>query len=367
MPAQVYVQPLGIVPAPPLGSSTLSFGSQGHSCTALNVIIRGKGQPQANEVVPVADLSARLTSLAPETRSAVQDRLTRLTRSPRRWAGLDLTQPQVMGVINVTPDSFSDGGDHFDSGRAVAQGMAMLEAGAAMLDVGGESTRPGAAPVPVEEELRRVLPVVRDLAAQGAKVSIDSRRARVMAEALAAGAQVVNDVTALTGDAESLAVVADAAVPVILMHMQGEPRTMQVSPQYDDAALDIYDWLDDRIAACCAAGVAAESIIVDPGIGFGKTLAHNLQILDQLALYHGLGCPVLLGASRKSFIGTLSSETEPKNRLSGSLAAALAGVARGVHILRVHDVADTVQALQGLACHIDRRAGPRLTVSTIVT
>ena len=272
--------------------------------------------------------------------------MARLAEPPRRFAGLDLARPHVMGVINVTPDSFSDGGDHLDSGRAVERGLAMGEAGASLLDVGGESTRPGSAPVPVDEELRRVVPVVKGLAAQGAKVSIDTRRARVMAAALDAGASVVNDVTALTGDPESLPMVAQAQVPVILMHMQGEPGTMQKAPNYEDAARDIYDWLAGRVAACEAAGLVRELIAVDPGIGFGKTLDHNLQILDHLGLFRGLGCPILLGVSRKSFIGRLAGEERPKHRGPGSLAAALAGVARGVQILRVHDVADTVQALE---------------------
>jgi dihydropteroate synthase len=250
-----------------------------------------------------------------------------------------------MGVINVTPDSFSDGGDRFDAGRAVADGLAMAEAGAAILDVGGESTRPGSAPVDVEEELRRVLPVVRGLADAGTLVSIDSRRAKVMAAALDAGARAINDVTALEHDPEALALAAERRVPVALMHMRGEPGTMQADPRYDDAALDIYDYLEGRVAACEAAGIARGHLAVDPGIGFGKTAAHNLEILDQMALYQGLGCAVVLGVSRKSFIGKLSRGEAPKARLPGSLAAGLAGIARGVQILRVHDVAETAQAL----------------------
>ena len=272
-------------------------------------------------------------------------RLAALTAPRAAMAGLTLDRPRVMGVINVTPDSFSDGGDRADPGRAVADGLAMWEAGATILDVGGESTRPGADPVSVEEELARVLPVVRGLADQGARVSIDSRNARVMTEALAAGAAVINDVTALTGDPESLAVAAGCDAPVILMHMRGEPRSMQADPQYDDAALDIYDYLAERIAACEAAGIARDRITVDPGIGFGKTLAHNLSLIDHLALFHGLGCPVLLGVSRKSFIGRLAAgEVPPKERLPGSLAAALAGLDRGAQIVRVHDVPETLQA-----------------------
>ncbi len=251
-----------------------------------------------------------------------------------------------MGIINVTPDSFSDGGDRFDAARAIADGLALREAGAAILDVGGESsTRPGAAPVPVEEEVRRVVPVVAGLAKAGALVSIDTRRAVVMAAALDAGAQIINDVTALSGDSKSLSLAAGCQASVVLMHMQGEPQTMQRDPHYNDAPLDVYDYLAARVADCEAAGIPRARIAVDPGIGFGKSVAHNLRILDQLAVFHGLGCAVVLGVSRKNFIGRLTGVEDAKARLPGSLAGALAGVARGVQILRVHDVVETRQAL----------------------
>jgi dihydropteroate synthase len=204
--------------------------------------------------------------------------------------------------------------------------------------------------VDAQEELRRVLPVVRGLAEAGVTVSIDSRRAAVMAAALDAGARMINEVTALEGDPDSLALAAERGVPVVLMHMQGEPGTMQADPRYDDAALEVYDYLEGRVAACLAAGLARADIAVDPGIGFGKTVTHNLEILDQMALYQGLGCAVVLGVSRKGFIGKLSpgklsGGAAPQARLPGSLAAALAGVERGVQILRVHDVAETAQAM----------------------
>ncbi len=266
--------------------------------------------------------------------------------SPRQdFAGLRLDRPRIMGIINVTPDSFSDGGDRFESRRAVADGLALREAGADILDIGGESTRPGAEPISEQQEMDRVLPVVEALAAEGALISIDSRHAAVMAAALDQGAAIVNDVTALTGDPAALDLVASRGCPVVLMHMQGQPQTMQVDPTYEDAAHDIFDYLAERVRSCEAAGLDRGQIAIDPGIGFGKTVAHNLRILEQLALFHGLGCPVLLGASRKAFIGRLSGAAAPKDRLAGSLAAALAGVARGVQILRVHDVAETYQAL----------------------
>ncbi len=271
--------------------------------------------------------------------------------SPRTSvAGLDLDRPRIMGVVNVTPDSFSDGGDRFDSGRAVADGLAMIEAGADLIDVGGESTRPGAAPVPVDEELRRVLSVVKALAEQGARVSIDTRRAAVMAEAAAAGAAMLNDVTALSGDPQSLSVAAESGLPVVLMHMQGEPQSMQAAPQYDHVSLDVFDYLADRIAACEEAGIPRHRLIVDPGIGFGKTLDHNLRLLADLALLHAIGCAVLLGVSRKSFIAKVDGPSEAKQRLPGSLAAMLNGIRQGVQIVRVHDVAETRQALAVWCC-----------------
>ena len=265
--------------------------------------------------------------------------------APRRpWAGLDLERTHLMGVLNVTPDSFSDGGAFLDPARAVEQGRALAAAGADIVDVGGESTRPGAEPVPVEEELRRIVPVVRALAEAGLRVSIDTRRAAVMAAALDAGASIINDVTALAGEHDSLALAASRGAAVVLMHMAGEPRTMQEDPRYEEVTLDVLEFLERRIAACVAAGIPSERIAVDPGIGFGKQDPHNLALLARLALFHGTGCAVLLGASRKSFIGRLGGGG-PRERLGGSLAAALWGAGQGVQILRVHDVAETRQAL----------------------
>jgi len=261
------------------------------------------------------------------------------------FAGLSLERPRIFGIINVTPDSFSDGGEALAPEDALERGRAMIDAGADILDVGGESTRPGAAPVDAEEEAARVLPVVRALSEEGFVVSIDSRRAAVMKAAAEAGAKIINDITALTHDPASMAVVAESGLAVVLMHMQGEPGTMQDNPQYDDAARDVFGYLKDRARACEAAGIGRGRIAVDPGIGFGKTVDHNLEILARLDLYRDLGCPVLLGASRKSFIGKLSRGEEPKDRVAGSLAAVLAAAAQGVRLFRVHDVAATRQAL----------------------
>ena len=264
---------------------------------------------------------------------------------PRRFAGLSLDRPLLMGIVNVTPDSFSDGGRYADHAAAIAHGRALAGQGAAIIDVGGESTRPGSEPVSIEEESARVVPVIRALAADGLTVSVDTRKAAVMRAALEAGARIINDVTALTHDAEALAVAAASQAAIVLMHMRGEPATMQASPHYDHVLLDIYDWLEERLKACRAAGIAPERLCVDPGIGFGKTVAHNCEIIANLDLYHGLEVPILLGVSRKSFIAALSHGEDPDRRLPGSLAAALTGLARGAQILRVHDIAETAQAV----------------------
>jgi dihydropteroate synthase len=269
----------------------------------------------------------------------------RLTTPRPPFAGLSLDRPRLMGIVNVTPDSFSDGGDFADTERAIAHGLALAAAGADILDVGGESTRPGSAPVSMIEELNRSIPVVRALSEAGAIVSIDTRRAEVMHSAIAAGAQIVNDVTALTGEPDSIRVVAASGIAVVLMHMRGEPRSMQENPVYADAPLDIRDFFVERLAACRAAGIAPSRIAVDPGIGFGKTDVHNIELLQGLGLFHELGVAVLLGASRKSFISRLSRGEPPKARLGGSLAAGLAGLDRGAQILRVHEVTETRQAL----------------------
>ncbi len=263
----------------------------------------------------------------------------------RAFAGLSLDRPRIMGIVNVTPDSFSDGGDFLDPTVAVAHGRALVDQGADILDIGGESTRPGAAPTGPDDELARVLPVIEGLAGIGVPLSIDTRRAGVMRRAVAAGASIVNDVTALTGDPDSLDTVARLGVSVVLMHMRGEPGTMQDNPSYGDVVSEVRDYLADRVSACEKAGIPRQRIAVDPGIGFGKTLTHNLSLFAHLDRLDDIGCPVLLGASRKRFIAGLCGDVAPKDRLAGSLAAALRGVAAGARILRVHDVAATRQAL----------------------
>ncbi len=270
-----------------------------------------------------------------------------LTAPLQPLCGLGLERPLIMGILNVTPDSFSDGGKFASSEHAFAQARAMVEAGAAIIDIGGESTRPGAQEVPIAEEIARTAPLIRALRDEGitTPISIDTRKAAVAAAALEAGADFVNDVSALTWDRELAQVVAEAGVPLCLMHAQGTPQTMQKNPQYDDVRLDVRDWLEVAIGRAEAAGIDRARLIVDPGIGFGKTLAHNLALLTHLGLAHETGCAILLGASRKRFIGTLSGVEEAGARMAGSLAVALHGAAQGAQILRVHDVEETRQAL----------------------
>ncbi|MEY3020421.1 MAG: dihydropteroate synthase [Actinomycetota bacterium] len=259
----------------------------------------------------------------------------------------------VMGVLNVTPDSFSDGGLALDPDdhptAAIAAGRMLAGAGADVIDVGGESTRPGAAPVDVDTELARVVPVVAALAGEGLTVSVDTTKARVAREAIAAGARLVNDVSAGTFDPELLGVVADADVGYVLMHLKGTPATMQIAPTYDDVVAEVEDVLASGLERLETAGIARERVAVDPGIGFGKTLEHNLALLADLGRLAALGRPVLVGASRKSFIGAITGVVEPRARLAGSLAAALAAVERGARIVRVHDVAPTCEALAVLS------------------
>lgn len=254
---------------------------------------------------------------------------------------------QIMGIVNTTPDSFSDGGLHAAAEDAIAGGLAMAQAGADILDIGGESTRPGAKPVETAEETDRVVPVIEGLRAQGfaGTISVDTRKAPVAQAALAAGADIVNDVSGFTHDPALVDVAVAAQCPVCVMHGPVDPATMQNDPQYDNVLLDVYDFLSAQIDMLVARGVRRDRIIADPGIGFGKTQAHNLALLARISLFHSLGVPVLLGASRKRFIGTIGGAAEPRDRTSGSIAVGLAGIAQGVQVLRVHDVGETAQAI----------------------
>lgn len=261
--------------------------------------------------------------------------------------GVSMDYPRIMGVLNVTPDSFSDGGRHNAVGAAVARGLAMEREGADFIDIGGESTRPGADPVSVEQEQNRVLPVIEGLIAAGLKapISIDTRHAATARAAFAAGARLWNDVSALTHDPASMETAVDLDATVCLMHAQGQPKTMQANPRYRNVLIEINAYLEERVEACVAAGLPCEKLIIDPGIGFGKTLEHNVELLSGFSAFHSIGCPVLLGVSRKRFIGVLGDEPEADRRAPGSVAAALVGVQQGAQILRVHDVNETRQAI----------------------
>ena len=286
---------------------------------------------------------ARLRAAA-ELPAAIRARLTR-ARAP--LAGLTLDRPRLMGVLNVTPDSFSDGGRFLSRAAALAQARALIDAGADLLDIGGESTRPGATPVPVEEEIARVVPVIEALRAEGiaAPISVDTRNAAVARAAITAGADIFNDVSALEHDPDSLGLAAGTGVAVCLMHARGDPRTMQEAPAYADVLAEVHAYLAGRIEACVAAGIPRGSLLVDPGIGFGKTVAHNLALIRGLAAFHDLGCAILLGVSRKRFIGAIGRAPDPAGRVPGSLAVGLEGLRLGAQVLRVHDVAETRQAV----------------------
>src|SRR5262245_12895244 len=279
----------------------------------------------------------------------IGDLIRRFAEPRTRTLHLDLSSPVLMGIVNATPDSFSDGGVYGDAAAAIEHGRRMVDAGARILDIGGESTRPGATPVAAEEEMRRVLPVIQglqDLRRQTPRIalSIDTRHAPVMRAAVGIGIDIINDVSALTNNPESLSAAAGSDTDIVLMHMQGEPPTMNRAPSYVDVSLDVFDYLDARIDACISAGVDRRRLIVDPGIGFGKRGPENLTVLREIALFQGLGCPVLLGASRKGF-GDKTQALAPRDRLPTSLAAAMIALTRGVQIVRVHDVAETRQAL----------------------
>jgi dihydropteroate synthase len=346
--SRLYLRPVGFVDAP--------FGLDGKVArlaggmawfSAVEAIERDGGAVASLRWVPVEEVDSFVAGQGPDA-AAAWARLT-APRAPLTFGQrvVRLDQPRIAGILNVTPDSFSDGGRFAGPMEAAEAGFAMASAGAAIVDVGGESTRPGAKPVWEGDEVERVAPVVRQLAASGTAVSVDTRKSAVMEAALAAGAGMVNDVSALTYDERAASLVAAARCPVVLMHHQGPPETMQTAPHYEmPVAFAVYDWLEERIAAAEAAGIERARIVVDPGIGFGKTVQHNLRLMNALALFHGLGCALMVGASRKRMIGALSGEAPADRRLAGSLALALKAAEQGVQLLRVHDVEETVQALR---------------------
>lgn len=276
-----------------------------------------------------------------------QDWLKRLCTPRDDIAGLNMSVPQIMGILNTTPDSFSDGGRHNSIETACNAAREMCQAGASILDIGGESTRPGAAFVPAAEEVERTAPIIATIRAESTvAISVDTRKAPVAEAALEAGASLVNDVSGFTFDPELAPLCAKADVPVCVMHAQGDPATMQDDPVYENVLLDVYDFLEQQLQMLEGQGIPRARVLVDPGIGFGKTLEHNLTLLQNLSLFHGLGAPILLGVSRKGFIGKLGQEPQADHRAPGSIAVGLAGLAQGVQVLRVHDVTETTQALR---------------------
>jgi dihydropteroate synthase len=343
MAERIYLRPTHFIESPQqhdgatarLAGTMLWFG-------AVELIEKRDGATKRS-IITVPDCSA-----LPEAARDIYDRLTS-ARAPLLLGArtIRLDQPQVMGILNITPDSFSDGGKHHDDPEAAAAaGIAMTAAGAAIVDVGGESTRPGAPLVWEGDEIKRVEPVIQRLSGAGTAVSIDTRKASVMQSALGAGAAMINDVSALLYDDQSLAVVQAANCPVVLMHAPSQSNDPHQHNGYDDVVFDVYDWLEARVAAVATAGIARERILIDPGIGFGKSLTDNLNLINNLSLFHGLGCPILFGASRKRMIGALSNEAGVDARLGGSLMLAMKAIEQGAHIVRVHDVPETVQAIQ---------------------
>ena len=330
---RIYFRPLGLVHGADARALIASgragaLGGMPHiGFTLVEVIERGR----ARSVVPYSDVKHELV-----VQNVCQQRPA--------FAGLGMSEARLMGIVNVTPDSFSDGGTLGDAEAAIAHGRQLHDSGADILDVGGESTRPGSDAVSIDEELSRVGPVISALAPEFV-VSVDTRNAAVMSAALEQGARIINDVSALGFDRNSAGVVTKAACPVVLMHAQGAPKTMQLNPRYDDVLLDVYDGLEARVVAAEVAGVARENICIDPGIGFGKTFAQNLELMAGLSLFHGLGLPLLVGLSRKGFVGAVTGEMPAAARVSGSVGGALAAAAQGAHILRVHDVKETRAAL----------------------
>jgi dihydropteroate synthase len=336
----LYIRPTARIlpPATHAGVPAIAVAGRDDLLFAAAELIEREGKDVRRELLGAAEL---LTTNDPDRQAL----LHRLCQPRAAIAGIALDRPRLMGVVNVTPDSFSDGGRHDTTYAAVEHALRLEGEGADIIDIGGESTRPGSDPVDLDEECKRVLPVIAALAKRSrARISVDTRKAEVMRRAAGEGAHIINDVSALTHDAGSLAAVAELGLPVVLMHARGDPRTMQDKPTYDDVVLDVYDALQARIEACERAGIPRARLVVDPGIGFGKTLAHNLALLGALSIFHGLGCGLMLGASRKSFIRKLTG-ADAGDRLPGSLTAALLGAAQGVQILRVHDIAATRQAL----------------------
>ena len=350
MPDQIYIQPLTTVSGPQAveGEAVRLAGGMVYA-REFAVMLRRDGAVIERHVATKSTIDDVLAGLPEEVGAEAEAQWGNLRMAhPALELGartIRLDQPQVMGILNVTPDSFSDGGQFMDDEAAMQeQAAAMHQAGAAIIDIGGESTRPGAKDVWEGEEIKRIEPAVRHCAGMGAAVSIDTRRPAVMEAALEAGAHIINDVSALRHDPRSLEFAAGSGAPVVLMHAPGTGENLHADPDYASVVFDVFDFLKDARDRAVEAGIAREKIVLDPGIGFGKSLADNLALLNSLPLFHALGQPLLLGASRKRMIGALSNEAAAHERLGGSLALAQVGMDAGVQLVRVHDVFATVQA-----------------------
>ena len=343
--ARTWLVPCGIVPwseaFAAAGGYRLAGGRFGFS--HIDVIIDGGDLSVVR--IKAQELLDAAAAGGPDAQNLAATMLERITRPRGAIAGLEMDSWHIMGIINTTPDSFSDGGAHLDAEPALAAARKMAEAGAGIIDIGGESTRPQAAPVSHAEEEARILPVITALADEGLCISADTRHTPVMACALDAGAVIINDVNGLRDEGAAELIASRSNTGVVIMHMQGDPATMQDDPQYRYAPLDIFNWLEERIASICAAGIPRDAIVADPGFGFGKTPQHNMQIMSCLGGYHGLGVPILLGASRKSSIAHYSRGEAASERQFGSIALATLALAQGVQIIRTHDVSETWQAL----------------------
>ncbi|MXO89638.1 dihydropteroate synthase [Pontixanthobacter aquaemixtae] len=350
MSESIYIRPIGLTPGPQSeGGDTIRLAGGMVYAHRFAAVLRRDGEVVERQVFSPKGVEEALGALPDSVTEEAHAQWAALsaTHAPLQLGDrtIALDQPQVMGILNVTPDSFSDGGDFLDdpdAGRA--HSAAMLEAGAALVDIGGESTRPGAPATWEGDELERVVPAVEYCAAMGAAISVDTRRPAVMEAALDAGAHIINDVSALRHDPRSLELMAARGCPVILMHAPGEGEDLHGNANYSNVVFDVFDWLKARRDAAIDAGIARANIILDPGIGFGKSLGENLALMNALPLFHALGQPLLLGTSRKRMIGALSNEVPADQRLGGSIALAVAGMNAGVQLHRVHDVQPAVQA-----------------------
>ncbi|WP_374414336.1 dihydropteroate synthase [Novosphingobium colocasiae] len=352
MTRKLYIHPIALALSPQSEEGeAVRLGGAMVWASRFALIVREGGRIVSRERLGAAGMAAALAALPADLGALGESQWANLRKvhAPLTCGDrtIRLDQPQVMGILNMTPDSFSDGGQFLDDAQVAADhASAMLEAGAAILDVGGESTRPGAAAVWEGDELKRVVPMIERLAAMGAAISVDTRRPAVMEAALGAGAHIINDVSALRYDPRSLELAAASGAPVVLMHAPGKGDDLHSNGTYGDVVLDVFDWLADRRDAALGAGVAAHNVILDPGIGFGKTVAENLALMNALPLFHALGQPLLVGVSRKRMIGALSAEAPAHQRLAGSITLAVKAMEAGAHLLRVHDVPETVQALR---------------------